>query len=262
MKISIITPSYNQGLFIERTIKSVLGQNGNFELEYIIVDGGSTDNSLEIIKQYAALDKRLKYISEPDEGQTDAINNGLKIATGEIVAYLNSDDLYVEGSLTKVADFFRNNPEEKILTGYCKIIDENDKEIRKLITWYKNIKLRNLTFHGLLIENCISQPATFWRRSLHETLGYLNKKLNYVMDYEFWCSIGAKYKINVLHCYLAAFRLYATSKSGYSFKNMFNEQNTVVEKYLKDHGFIGFLREVKLFIILSIYSILQKLNRH
>src|SRR5688572_2633651 len=112
-KISIITPSYNQGEYIEKTILSVLEQNYP-NLEYIIIDGGSTDNSTEIIRKYA--DRITYWISEPDKGQSDAINKGLKLATGDIVNWLNSDDYYEPGALFKVAEAF-NNPEVNVFAG-------------------------------------------------------------------------------------------------------------------------------------------------
>ena len=165
MKISIITTNYNTDKYLEQTIKSVLNQKGEFELEYIITDGGSIDNSLEIIKKYNKEVKEgkwgkhitYKYISEKDKGQSDGINKGLKMATGDIVAFLNADDLYTEGALEKVVTYFKENPDCMWLTGYCKIIDENGKQIKKYITEYKNRKLRKFTFEQLLIEDCISQ---------------------------------------------------------------------------------------------------------
>ena len=146
MTISIITTNFNTDKYLERTIKSILSQKGNFQLEYIITDGKSSDNSINIIKKY---DKEVKngkwgryieykYISEKDKGQSDGINKGLRMATGDIVAFLNSDDVYTEGTLDKVVTYFKENTDCMWLTGYCRIIDENNKEIRKYITEYKN----------------------------------------------------------------------------------------------------------------------------
>ena len=121
MKISIITPSYNQAQFIERTILSVLNQDYK-DIEYIIMDGGSTDGTVEILKKYS---DHIIWKSEKDNGQSDAINKGLKMATGDIVAYLNSDDTYQPGAFKEVATFFEKNPDKKWVYGKCLIINEN-----------------------------------------------------------------------------------------------------------------------------------------
>ena len=185
MKISIITPSYNQAEFIERTIQSILNQSySNFE--YIIMDGGSTDGTIEILKKYS---NKIIWKSEKDNGQSDAINKGLKIATGDIVAYLNSDDTYELNALQKVADFFIKNPDKKWVYGKCKIINEKDQEIRKPITAYKNWLLKKYSYKKLLTENFISQPATFWKKELHNEFGYFNESESLCMDYEFWLRI-------------------------------------------------------------------------
>jgi len=209
-KVSIVTPSFNQAQFIERTIESILGQNYP-NLEYIIMDGGSKDGTVDIIKKYG---KRIIWKSEKDGGQSEAINKGLRMATGEIVAFLNSDDTYEPGAIQKVVDFFLANPDKKWVYGKCKIVDENDREIRRPITWYKNIKLKNYTYRKLLAENFISQPATFWKRELLDEIGYINEDEHYTMDYEYWLRIGQKYPAGVINAYLADFRMYNTSKSG------------------------------------------------
>ena len=136
MKISIITPSYNQAAFIERTILSVLNQN-YFDLEYIIMDGGSTDGTTEILKKYS---DKIIWKSEKDSGQSDALNKGLKIATGYIVAYLNSDDTYELGTLKKIAEFFQNNLGKKWVYGKCKIINENEVNFPVLFDRDRQVK--------------------------------------------------------------------------------------------------------------------------
>jgi glycosyltransferase involved in cell wall biosynthesis len=211
-RISIITPSYNQGHFIGQTIESVLSQ-GYPDLEYIIVDGASTDNTLDVLRSY---DGRLTWISEKDRGQTHAINKGMQMATGDVVAFLNSDDLYLPGALETVGRFFAECPDAAWLTGRCRIIDQDNHEIRKGITLYKNAWLRIANYQTLQITNFISQMATFWRREAYERVGELNEGLHYVMDWDYWMRLGRRYKLSVIHRDLACFRMHATSKSGAS----------------------------------------------
>ncbi|KKP43153.1 MAG: glycosyl transferase family protein [candidate division WS6 bacterium GW2011_GWC1_33_20] len=231
MKISIITTNYNTEKYLERTINSVLNQKGNFELEYIITDGASTDGSLEIIKKYK---DKLKYISEKDKGQSDGINKGLKMATGDIVAFLNADDMYTDGTLEKVVKYFENNPDCMWLTGYCRIIDECDKEIKKYITEYKNSKLRRFSFDQLLIEDCIPQPATFWRRTLLDEVGYIDESLHFSMDQDLWARFAKKYKLHLIPEYLAEFRFTSDTKTGSNVEKTLKESKLVAERYSND----------------------------
>ncbi|MDD5724475.1 MAG: glycosyltransferase family 2 protein [Syntrophales bacterium] len=160
MKISVVTPSLNQGEFMERTIQSVLSQHGDFELEHIIVDGGSTDGTLDIIEKYKG---RLTLLSGRDRGQSDAINKGFAMASGDILAWLNSDDTYEPGALSEVAEIHRKHEFEWYF-GNCRNIDENDREIRKLITRYKMFESRRYSLRRLLSKDFISQPAVFLRK--------------------------------------------------------------------------------------------------
>lgn len=228
MKISIITTNFNTAKYIERTIQSILNQKGDFELEYIITDGGSTDGSLDIIKKYK---DKLKYISEKDNGQSDGINKGLKMATGDIVAFLNADDTYTEGTLEKVVKYFKEHPDCMWLTGYCRIIDENDKEIRKFVTDYKNSKLKKFSFDQLLIEDSISQPATFWRRKLLDEFGYIDEGLHFAMDQDLWARFAKKYKLHLIPEYLAEFRFTSDTKTGSSIDKTLKESKLVAERY-------------------------------
>jgi glycosyltransferase involved in cell wall biosynthesis len=204
MKLSIVTPSYNQGEFIEQTITSVLMQKIN-ELEYIIIDGGSNDNTIEILKKY---DKYLTYwISEPDSGQTNAINKGLKISTGEIVAYICSDDYYDSNVFDLVISIFKNNKDIDIIYGGCTFIDEFSKTLRiKKVDKYSNTKL--------LVKNIIWQPTVFMRRNVIDSCGYFDEKLNFAMDYEYWLR-AAKNKCNFYSVdkNLAFYRWHKNSKT-------------------------------------------------
>ncbi len=252
-KISIITPSFNQAQFIERTIQSVLSQDYP-NIEYIIMDGGSTDGTLEILKKY---DKKIIWKSAKDNGQSDAINKGLKIATGDIVAYLNSDDTYEPETFSKVANFFKKNPEKKWVYGKCQIINEEDQEIRKWITCYKNLLLKKFSYSKLLSENFISQPATFWKKELHKEIGYFNEKENFCMDYEFWLRIGQKYNAGIINDYLSNFRYYSDSKSGSVNKKQFQDELRLAKKYGKNYPFSILLHKFNYYKITGIYKILN-----
>jgi len=226
-KISIVTPSFNQGNFIEETIQSVLNQ-AYPNLEYLVIDGGSTDGTLDILRKYS---DRLRWISEPDGGQASAINKGLQLATGEILAFLNSDDLYLPGALPRAARFFMANLDAAWVSGRCITIDAEQQPTRKLITHYKNFWLHFRSYKVLLVLNYISQPATFWRKSVFNELGPLEESLHYTMDYEYWLRIGKHYRLYSLPQELAVFRLHANSKSGSTASKQFEEQYRVAETY-------------------------------
>jgi glycosyltransferase involved in cell wall biosynthesis len=269
MKISIITTNFNTDKYLEQTIKSILGQKGDFDLEYIITDGGSKDNSLEIIKKY---DKEIqdgkwgnrvtfRYLSEKDSGQSDGINKGLKMATGDIIAFLNADDLYTEGALEKVVTYFKDNPDCLWLTGYCRIIDENNKEIRKYITKYKNIGLERLTLDSLLIEDTISQPATFWRKSLMDEIGYLDESLHYAMDYDYWVRMEKVSHMHLIKEYLAEFRFTSDTKTGSSVDKTLAESRLIAERYA-DNKWILFrqwMSNLKRIIVYKGTDVLKKI---
>ncbi len=218
--ITIITPSYNQGEFIEQTIDSVLGQ-GYPCLQYIVVDGGSTDQTLDVLRQY---DRHLMWISEKDRGQCDAINKGLRMAAGEVIAFINSDDYYEPGALPAIGRFFTGNPQAAWVTGKCRTVDRDGQEIRRAITLYKNAWLRLRSYRVLQVLNYISQPATFWRRSVLEAVGLMNEDLCYVMDYDYWLRTGKQFRLSFLDRYLACFRMYPSSKSGSTAHLQFDEE--------------------------------------
>ncbi|MFH1954709.1 MAG: glycosyltransferase family 2 protein [Pseudomonadota bacterium] len=214
MKISIVTPSLNQGQFIERTILSVLGQKGDFELDYIIVDGGSTDDSLDIIRRY---EHRLRWISEKDRGQSDAINKGFEMASGNILGWLNSDDTYESNALREVAEQYRRY-RFKWCFGNCRNIDENDGEIRRAITKYKVFESRRYSYKRLLSKDFISQPAAFFTRDVYQEVGPLDPNCVYSMDYDYWLRIGKRYSPHHIDAFIANFRWQSGSKNSGNFK--------------------------------------------
>jgi glycosyltransferase involved in cell wall biosynthesis len=229
-KISVITPTYSQSHFIEQTIKCVLDEDYP-NLEYIIIDGGSTDGTVEILKKY---NDKLIWRSEKDNGLADAINKGLRLATGEIVAYLNSDDLYEKGTLARIGSYFKDNPQATWICGKCRIINENGREFHRLITRYKNFWLKRYSYKKLLAINFISQPAVFWRRKVIKEVGLFNVNLKFAMDYEYWLRIGKNHKPAILDEYLAKFRIHPNAKGTKSYTEQFREELAIARRYSPD----------------------------
>jgi glycosyltransferase involved in cell wall biosynthesis len=246
-KISIETPSFNQGQYIEQTILSVLSQNYP-NLEYIIIDGGSTDNTVEIIKKYESW---LTYwVSEPDRGQSHAINKGLDKCTGEIFNWLNSDDWYTPGALFEVANAFMNNSSAQFVSGH-----ENHVEL----SGHENV--HNGTFLKLSIEETIefcelTQPSTFFKLNAIRSVNGVSEDLHYIMDGEMWVKLLLLYgqdnfiKIDKV---LVNFRLHANSKtvSNSVVDNFLFERSSIVSDLQR---FIKVPKEIVSFYISEIYK--------
>jgi len=209
--ISIVTPSYNQAQFIRVTIDSVLSQDYP-NLEYFVIDGGSTDGTIEILKSYG---KKIKWVSEKDDGQADAINKGLRMAKGEVLAYLNSDDIYLPGALLKVGKYYQKTKADW-LTGDCYVIDEEGKLSKNnwLISGYKRFLMMLYSPLTLRIaDSMLPQPSTFWSRKAYEKIGEFNAKYHYVMDYDYWLRLAKYYSPHDLKVPLSGFRAQENSKS-------------------------------------------------
>jgi glycosyltransferase involved in cell wall biosynthesis len=206
-KISIITPSYNQGQYIEETILSVINQ-GYPNLEYIIIDGGSTDDTVNIIKKY---EKDLTYwVSEPDRGQSHAINKGLSVATGELFNWLNSDDLLAEDSLFTIGSCFAEE-QTNVLCGFC---NQFEGVISNTMYHYQMGICKSA--EETIVAHGMNQPATFYKLEIVRSLGGINESLLYVMDLELWFKYLLTYgleNIKVSNKTLAHFRLHKESKS-------------------------------------------------
>ena len=257
-KISVITPSFNQGEFIEETIRSVISQNYP-NLEYIIVDGGSTDNSVQIIKKYAnKYPKIIRWVSEKDKGQSDAINKGLKMSTGEILCYLNSDDCFTSKALFFVAEFFLTYKEAYWLTGDYEIIDERGRKIQDYIRIYKKILRLFPSKFMIKIANFINQPSTFWKREIYNQVGELNLSYKYNMDYDYWLRIFKKgYKLYYLNKVLSKFRVHKQSKGVMEFEKQFKEDLAVlVDNFGKNLYY--YLHLIHNFFIINLYKLLKK----
>lgn len=202
IKFSIVTPSYNQGEYIEDTIQSLLNQSyKNFE--HIVIDAKSTDNTLDVLSKY----NHLNWISESDNGQADAINKGIKLAKGEIFAWLNSDDYYDKETLKLVAEVFDSKPEVNILFGDITYIDKDKNKIDLLSG-------NSLSYKDLIrCPDIIRQPSMFWRKSLFDEIGLLDEKFHLVMDFDFFLRAAKKYDFFYLPENLSYFRVYDDAKT-------------------------------------------------
>jgi glycosyltransferase involved in cell wall biosynthesis len=210
-RISIITPSFNQAAYIEQTITSVLDQ-GYPNLEYIVIDGGSSDGSVEIIRKYE--DRIAFWASERDQGQAHAINKGLALATGDIIAYLNTDDYYLDGTLGQVADLFNRRPDLDLFHGRCRVVDQHGAKIGERtgsITRYDEILDLWNVWWG---QRNFVQPEVFWTRRIANRVGQFREDLHWVMDYDYWLRIlRAGGRVGFIDAELAAFRLQPKQKS-------------------------------------------------
>ncbi len=206
LQISVVTPSYNQGKFIEQTIQSVLDQNyPNFE--HIIIDGGSTDETIEILKKYP----HLKWISEKDNGQADALNKGFKKATGEIIAWINSDDWYEPNTFNAVSKFFEENQDKNVVMGNCNLVDKDGKIFDRVINFERGFnELKNYRTP----RSIPTQPAVFFRRKLLSESGLIDVSLNYVMDYDLWMRFAKENRFYHINQIFANYRFHKDAKIG------------------------------------------------
>lgn len=252
-RVTIVTPSLNQAAWLPRTVESVLSQAGDFDLEYLVVDGGSTDGTLEILRRYAG---RLTATSGPDAGQADAVNKGLRAATGELIGWVNSDDLLLPGAVQAAVEAFAAHPEAGWLHGRCRIVDEQDRPIRRWVAAYKDRACRRHTHARLLVQNHVSQPTVFWRRALMDRVGHLDTGLHYTFDYDLWLRFSQQGPPLFLERELAAFRWYPTSKSGAGYRRQFEEDLQVALRYAPS-PWVRAMKRLKTAQILAAYRVMD-----
>jgi len=224
MKISVVTANYNGAEFLEQCLKSVISQRSDgFDLEYIVVDGESTDGSLDIINRFKPEISQL--IVGKDEGPFDAINKGLSKASGDILCWLNSDDYYCSGALQRVADVMKEREDAVLCFGHCSIVDKNGSEIRKGITRFKEFFYPFSSRFTLQCLNYISQPAMFFRKEAFQKTGGLRRDLKCAWDYDLLIKLFRQGKAAaVKNPPLACFRWHPSSLSGSFFKDQFREE--------------------------------------
>lgn len=225
MRFSIITITMNSREYLDETISSVLSQDYH-NLEYIIVDGGSTDGTLDTIKEWALKDARIRWISEPDRGIADAMNKGVLLATGDVIAHLHSDDRYADASvLSRVATEFAGHPEALWLTGGEYIVDDAGKSLRE-------IRVRNYSYRKLIRSNFILHAATFIRRTAFLEAGSFAINRKYAMDYDLWLRLGAMGTPITVDKSLACFRFHGGSLSTAETEKAFAEELAIRKDFL------------------------------
>ena len=230
MKISIVTPSLNQANFIEDAILSVKNQ-GYPDFEHIVVDGGSTDGTTKILKKYP----HLKWISEKDGGQSNAINKGFRMATGEVIAWLNSDDCYEKNIFGAIAEYFEKNAGCFFLYGDITYVDENGKILDR-------ISGDQMTYANIVKNpDLVRQPSCFWRKEVLQTIGFINENLHLVLDYDYFLRIGKRHSFCYLNRNVSYFRSYDGNKTSRLKRKQVHELRMVMGNV--DHrGWLRFYR--------------------
>jgi GT2 family glycosyltransferase len=229
--ITIVTPCLNASATLPAALESVRSQHYPAPVEQIVIDGGSTDGTLEVLE--SADDVR--FISEPDRGLSDAVNKGIRMAQGEIVGWLNADDIYLPDAFSRIGQAFATRPEALWATGRCLIIDDQGREIRKAVTAYKDFFLRRYRFSLHLVQNFVSCPATFVRRSAFDELGLLDERFRYSMDYDLWLRLGRRSPPIVVDHAIAAFRMAEGSLSMTGFEAQFREHASNAREHGDGH---------------------------
>jgi glycosyltransferase involved in cell wall biosynthesis len=223
-KISVITPSYNQGKFLEQTIRSVLLQ-GYPNLEYIIIDGGSSDESVNIIKRYEQF--LTFWVSERDRGQSHAINKGFARSTGEIMCWLNSDDFYLPGTLLTVAENLTGKTPAGAVVGHCIQVYEDGRPPYRGTGQYSGLERLLQFWKGYQMH----QPSIFWKREVFEKVGYLDESHHYIMDFDYWVRMARHYEFKNIDRELSCATYPENAKTGDAFLQYKRELRKHATKY-------------------------------
>jgi GT2 family glycosyltransferase len=255
-RITVVTPVYNGTDTIEQALASVRGQVYP-DVDHVVVDGGSTDGTVEILERTPGI----RFISEPDEGLADAMNKGIAMADGELVGWLNCDDFYEPGALAAVGRAAAEHPDAAWVTGRCRIVDGEGKEIRKAVTAYKNLLLRNYSFGAYLTQNFVSCPSTFVRKSAYEAVGPIDTQYRYSMDYEVFLRIAKLSDPVILERELAAFTMVAGTLSMTGFEDQFDEHLRQARMHGEGHRLAVLGNEVMSRLIVLVYRALRESRR-
>lgn len=252
--ITILMPSFQSARFIRESIDSVLSQNDP-NLELIVLDGGSTDETVSILESYG---DKIRWISEADKGQADALNKGMSLAKGSLLGWLNSDDLYCPGALAHVRARFTSNHATQWLFGPCRIINEDGHEIRKFVSWYKTFRLSRYTYTQHLTENFVSQMGVFARTEFLRNSGLFDIDLNWALDYDLWLRMGLRSIPAYIPYDLGMFRMYSDSKTVSGFEKGFREDLRVAQKYSAGNPLPLWLHHFHNQKIVFIYNLLSR----
>jgi len=205
MKFTIVTPSFNKGDYILKTIESVLKQRRDeLEIEYFVMDNFSSDNTPKILEKFSQISE-VNVFQQQDLGQFDAINQGWAKGTGEIFAWLNADDVYLETALWDVANFFKMNPDVMAIYGESVYLDVNDETLKSVTN------IRDYSHHQLLSHDFITQPSTFIRRQVFEQIGPLSSEYRYIFDWDYWIRISQKYDFVRVPFLISGYRITGTN---------------------------------------------------
>jgi len=262
VKVSVITPNLNGDRFLEEAVRSVaLQKESGIDVEYIIVDGGSTDSSFDIIERYS--DTVSKFITLPKKGPAAAINKGLQDAEGDILCWLNGDDRYLPGAFIRVSETFHQNPAAALCFGHCPIIDENGYEIRKPITKFKELFFPFSSVFLLQTINYISQPAMFFTRTAYERTGSLCEEMRAAWDYDFILRLMKNGNgVRLRRPPVAVFRWRKDSISGKLFRIQFKEEWEAAARNAGKSSIQSSAHFIVCYAIIGIYSLLERRRRY
>ncbi len=245
--ITVITATMNSGATIAETLESVATQDYGGPLEHLVVDGGSSDDTLDIVRAAG-----LRHVSEPDRGLTHALNKGIAMARHPVVGALNSDDTYLPGALERVGRAFAADPAVEWVTGRCRIVDGRGREIRRGVTAYKNGFLARHSFSLHLVHNYVSAPATFAHMDALEAVGGYDERFAYSADYDLWLKLGRRSDPVVLDETLATFRMEGGSLSLTGFERQFVEHAQNAREHGSGHPLpVGLNRMLSRAIVLA-----------
>jgi len=229
-KITVVTPCLNAVATLPATLASVREQ-AYPGLEHIVVDGGSTDGTVDLLRA----SEGIRWVSEADRGLSHALNKGIAMARGEVIGELNADDVYEPGALEAVGAALRDRPDAMWLTGYCRIIDGEGREIRRPVTAYKNWLLRRYSLGLYLTHNFVSAPATFFRRAALEEASGFDERYRISVDYDLQLRIARRHDPIVLRRFLSAFRMVEGTLSMSGFRTQFREHAEQARRHGDGH---------------------------
>jgi GT2 family glycosyltransferase len=254
--ISVVTPCLNAAATIEQALASVRDQGLGDLVEHVVVDGGSTDGTVALLERAPGV----RFTSEPDRGLSDAMNKGIAAARGEFIGWLNADDYYLPGALTRVRAALEAAPETTWVTAPCLIVDAQGTEIRHWVTSYKRWFLRRFSLRSLLVQNYVAAPATFARREAVLGAGGLDERFSHSMDYDLWLRLARQADPVVIDEPLTAFRMAGESLSMTGFETQFAEHARNAREHGAGHPVAVLANRIVSRLIVLVYRALRVLR--